>query len=826
MSPGSYFTITASAGTGGTITPNGGVSVAAGASQSFTISANACYTLTDVLVDGVSQGPITSYTFSNVQAAHTIAASFTQNSYTIAASAGANGGISPIGSVATACGTNKAFTITPASCYHVADVLVDGASVGAVTSYTFTNVTAGHTISATFAANLPSTITVSAGANGSATPSGANAVNCGDSLVVTITPDACYHVAGVLVDGVSQGAISSYTFRNVQANHTLVASFAINTYTIAASAGANGTIAPSGTNALVINGNLNFNTAGSTYLWSLFNNTTNIVAGVNFTVPLVLNGNLSVTAGSLLNINLTNTVAATNSLWTTTDVTNSWVLMQGTNSSITNGLNFTLNFLGLTNGFTLNAFSIATNSSSQLVLNYFLPSVINWTATNGNWTSATNWSNSINPLSNSTVAINNGGTANISTNAGTIANLIVGTNSTNNSLVISNGGSLNVTSNTIVGQGTNASNNSLTINGGSLTNGGNLIVGSNGASNSMLISGGGSAVASNTIIGAGTNASNNTLSVNNGSLSNSGNLYVGSNGPNNTLVIGTNTNSVVTASNTYIGFGSNSTGNLLSVNGGTLSNSGSIQMGGTGGSGTLSLNNGGTVDASSIVVNTNSTLGGNGTINASGSGVLVNGGKIAPSGTNSLVINGDLNFSTAGSTYQWTLFANTSTNAPGNTNFTIPLVLNGALSVSNGSVFSMLFTNAVAATNSFWNPGVTNSWLVMTNTLDMSAATNFGLVFAPGSITSGFTINEFFLSVSGTSVFLNYYQPVLNSWNTNAGNWTNPASWSSGLVPSSNNTAVINNGGSATLTNSGLAALNLIIGTNSTNNSLVISNGG
>ena len=589
-----------------------------------------------------------------------------------------------------------------------------------------------------------------------------------------------------------------------------------------------GTIAPSGTNSLVINGDLNFNAPGSTYQWSLFNNTTNIVAGVNFTVPLVLNGNLSVTTGSLLDINLTNTVAATNSLWTTTDVTNSWVLMQGTNSSITNGLNFSLNFIGLTNGFSYGAFSLATNASSQLVLNYFLPSVINWTATNGSWTSATNWSNSINPLTNSSVAINNGGTANITNAAGTIANLIIGTNTGSNALVITAPGSLNVTSNTVVGQGTNASNNSLVINGGSLTNGGNLIIGSNGSSNSMLISGGGSAVASNTIIGAGTNASNNTLTVNNGSLSNSGNLYVGSNGPNNTLVIGTNTNSIVTAANTYIGFGSNSTGNLLSVNGGTLSNTGSIQMGGTGGSGTLSLNNGGTVDASSIVVNTNSTLGGNGTINASGSGVLVNGGTIAPNGTNALVINGDLNFSTAGSTYQWTLFNNTTNNAPGNTNFTMPLVLSGALSVSNGSVFSMLFTNTVAATNSFWNPGVTNSWLVMTNSLDMSAGTNFRVAFAAGSFTTGFSTNEFFLSVStdGTGLFLNYYQPVLNCWNTNAGSWTNPASWSSGVVPSSNNIAVINNGGTATLTNSGLAALNLIIGTNTASNSLVISNGG
>ena len=250
MSPGSYFTITASAGTGGSITPSGGVSVAAGGSQSFTISTNSCYTLNNVLVDGVAQGPITSYTFTNVQANHTIAAQFTLNTFAIVASSGANGTVTPAGSTDVNCGQNLQFAITPASCYHVANVLVDGASVGAVTSYTFSNVQAAHTISATFAANLPSTITVSAGPNGSATPLGANAVNCGDSLVVSIAPASCYRIAGVLVDGVSQGAISSYTFRNVQANHTLVASFAINTYTVTASAGANGAIAPSGTATL------------------------------------------------------------------------------------------------------------------------------------------------------------------------------------------------------------------------------------------------------------------------------------------------------------------------------------------------------------------------------------------------------------------------------------------------------------------------------------------------------------------------------------------------------------------------------------------------
>ena len=55
------------------------------------------------------------------------------------------------------------------------------------------------------------------------------AVNYGADQAFTITPDACYHVADVLVDGVSVGAVTSYTFTNVTANHTIAASFAIDT---------------------------------------------------------------------------------------------------------------------------------------------------------------------------------------------------------------------------------------------------------------------------------------------------------------------------------------------------------------------------------------------------------------------------------------------------------------------------------------------------------------------------------------------------------------------------------------------------------------------
>ena len=70
--------------------------------------------------------------------------------FTIEASAGENGSISPSGSVAVVKDTDQIFTITPNSGYHIADVKVDGVSVGAVDTYTFYDVAENHTISATF----------------------------------------------------------------------------------------------------------------------------------------------------------------------------------------------------------------------------------------------------------------------------------------------------------------------------------------------------------------------------------------------------------------------------------------------------------------------------------------------------------------------------------------------------------------------------------------------------------------------------------------------------------------------------------------------------
>jgi hypothetical protein len=220
------FTITASAGSGGSISPVGAVKVNYGDTPTFTITANTGYKVADVKVDGASVGAVTSYTFPPVTADHTIAASFaTTSTYTLTASAGPGGKISPDGTVTVNAGASQTFTITANTGYKVADVKVDGTSVGAKTSYLFTNVQGNHTIEASFATTTTYTITVTQGANGNILPAGPVTVNSGDSKKFTIIAAPCFIIENVIVDGVSQGPIPSFTFPNITADHVITASF-------------------------------------------------------------------------------------------------------------------------------------------------------------------------------------------------------------------------------------------------------------------------------------------------------------------------------------------------------------------------------------------------------------------------------------------------------------------------------------------------------------------------------------------------------------------------------------------------------------------------
>ena len=153
------YTITATAGNGGAINPNGTVTVNEGADQPFTITADAGYRIESVLVDGadaISELVNNVYTFVNVTSNHTIAVTFapvSSTTYTIIATAGSNGTITPNGVITVAEGATQTFRFAPNEGYRIASVMVD--NVEAITDvvdneYVFYNVTANHTINVTF----------------------------------------------------------------------------------------------------------------------------------------------------------------------------------------------------------------------------------------------------------------------------------------------------------------------------------------------------------------------------------------------------------------------------------------------------------------------------------------------------------------------------------------------------------------------------------------------------------------------------------------------------------------------------------------------------
>jgi hypothetical protein len=275
------YGLVASAGTGGSVSPSGTTMVYEGDSQTFSVSPNSGYYITDVRVDNVSVGAISSYTFNNVTDTHTISATFARITHTLTSSTGAGGSVSPLGITVINDGSSQTYTFTPNTGYQVSGVLVDNVSVGSPQTYTFNNVTANHTISVSFSL-IPYTLTSTAGSNGTISPSGTRTANWGTNQTYTITPNTGYRISDVQADNVSVGAVGTYTFNNITANHTISATFTPITFIITSSAGSGGSISPSGSSTV------NYGT----------NQTYTITPNTGYRIVSVLADNISVGAVS------------------------------------------------------------------------------------------------------------------------------------------------------------------------------------------------------------------------------------------------------------------------------------------------------------------------------------------------------------------------------------------------------------------------------------------------------------------------------------------------------------------------------------------------
>ena len=264
------YTITATAGANGSITPSGDVTVDEGEDQAFTIEASTNYRIASVLVDDVeAKNDLVEgvYTFVNVTANHTIAATFEEipaPTYTITLTVGEHGTVSYNDEVvATSVTVNEsstpAFTFNPETGYRVANVILDGETnvtndlVGNV--YTFAAITANHSLAVTFE-EIPAptyTITLTVGEHGTVSYNDevvatSVTVNESSTPAFTFNPETGYRVASVILDGetnVTNDLVENvYTFAAVTANHTLAVTFEEIpvTYTIAFTIGEHGTV--------------------------------------------------------------------------------------------------------------------------------------------------------------------------------------------------------------------------------------------------------------------------------------------------------------------------------------------------------------------------------------------------------------------------------------------------------------------------------------------------------------------------------------------------------------------------------------------------------
>jgi hypothetical protein len=190
------------------------VTVTQGRNQTFNFSAAQGYRL-NVTIDHVPLGQITNYTFNNIMASHTVTVTSVQL-FTIRAYTDSGGSITPSGSVVVDYGQNQKFSFTANTGYHISNVMVDNASQGVPLDYTFNNIQENHTIAVSFSVNIYS-ITISTDQNSTVTVS----VKHGEKQQFNFTTGSDRIISHVYIDGVDKGNLTSYTFTDIQGNHTI-----------------------------------------------------------------------------------------------------------------------------------------------------------------------------------------------------------------------------------------------------------------------------------------------------------------------------------------------------------------------------------------------------------------------------------------------------------------------------------------------------------------------------------------------------------------------------------------------------------------------------
>lgn len=112
-----------------------------------------------------------------------------------------SGTITPSGTLAILSGESQAYSISPSSGWEIGSITIDGTIIENTSSYSFSNISANHTISVSFAVTNDFTIISSVTGDGNIIPLGTTVVSAGGSQLYTFAPSAGYYIEKVLIDG-------------------------------------------------------------------------------------------------------------------------------------------------------------------------------------------------------------------------------------------------------------------------------------------------------------------------------------------------------------------------------------------------------------------------------------------------------------------------------------------------------------------------------------------------------------------------------------------------------------------------------------------------
>ncbi|WP_367358725.1 hypothetical protein, partial [Mesotoga sp.] len=222
-----------------------------------------------------------------------VSANFVINTYTIVATAGPGGSIEPEGQIQVNHGDDREFVITPDTGYEIADVVVDGFSVGAIANYTFNNVVSDHTIDASFS-QLEYTITVSASPIEGGTVSGGGVYKHGEQVNLAAQAKGSYRFVNWTENGNELSTDPEYSII-AASNRQLVANFAEKTYELTIIVSGQGSIQRDPDKALYSSGEVVKLTAVPEIGWR-FKNWSGALGGSANPAYITMNSNRTVTA--------------------------------------------------------------------------------------------------------------------------------------------------------------------------------------------------------------------------------------------------------------------------------------------------------------------------------------------------------------------------------------------------------------------------------------------------------------------------------------------------------------------------------------------------